>query len=432
MNVCRISLVCGDQLLDRAQRWKEERALVDHDEFRWYKAHGCLTYQESVIVNLRASSLRRVYQRRQRDILGLNLRYYVKRNTMHKEVDNGIARTIKDFSDKFWYLNNGIMVICRDFSLNKNGTLDLYDYSIVNGGQTTYNINEYCKKNDFPVVCKIVRLPDIAKRRGEKFAQEVAISANSQKPIRRASLFANNAEQRRLGAELEELGVFYIRKEGDKPGAKEYEYKESIEDIGKLGLAGILLMPMEARNMIQRMFDDPYRELIFRRENARLLRDLVVIRNAYIKFRKKFPKTRRPNWCRDRDERNIATHGLTFVISSIAFCIRRITRNIGWRALNAAKDAEEYAKVSGNLERLECFLSDEMITNADDFAELFCKLVHIIYDAYKKSSRGRRYEETYDAFLKRGDAFLEDIAPRLMRQCRVARFRKLIMGLTGS
>ena len=433
LNVSRISLIYGDQLLDQAESWNEEKALVDHDVFRWYKKDGVLRYQGSVIVNLRASSLREVYRRRQKEVLGLNLRYHVKRNTMQKDVDSKIENTIRNCADKFWFLNNGIMIICRDVRLNRGGSLDLFDYSIVNGGQTTYNINDHwldCSVDDFAVTCKIVCLPDIKKSIGMKFAQNIAVSANSQKPINEASLIANNREQVRLGSALADHNICYIRKEGDKPGFKEYKYRANIEDIGKLGLAGILMMPMEARNKTKLMFADPYYERIFRKERARMFRDLLVIRDAYIAFRKEVGnRKKKPSWCRDHDEWRIASYGLTFVISSLVFCIRTIERDIAWGDLKGmGEEPKKYAKVASDQMQVDRFLSDDIAEGVCpyDFNPIFRKLISIMYDAYQNSASDNDGEEMFDAFLKRREVFLKYIAPMLRKACGEERFRSTI------
>ena len=440
LNVSRIDLIFGDRLLDGAESWNEEKPFVDHDVFGWYLKDGFLKYQDdSVMLNIRASSLRDVFSKRRKAVLGLNLRYHVKRNKMQKDVDDKIAQTIKCRADQFWYLNNGIMIICRDFRFGKGkrrGTLELFDYSIVNGGQTTYNINEHFSRSnekDFAVACKIVKVQ--GNRRGREFAQEIAVSANSQKPIRPASLIANNIEQRRLGTALDDCGVYYVRKDGDRPPCKKYEYCEDIEKIGKLGLAGILLMPMEARNMIQRMFDDPYYKLIFKKGYAPLFRDLIVVRNAYDDFYKRCVRKKiKPKDFLDHGEWRIAAIGLTYVISSYAFCVRTLRNDLAWGKLKVSKDdPRACATICGALSCDVRYLSDMIVDEWwhfwNDFDTLFRKLIRIVYEAYLDCRRESEAEEDCDAFLKRREVFIRYIAPRLRNQCRMKRFKKMILGL---
>ena len=437
LSVSRINLIFGDQLLDGAESWNEEKPFVDHDVFGWYEKDGVLKYQhDSIMLNLRASSLRDVFSRRRKAVLGLNLRYHVKRNKIQQGVDNKIEHTIRYNAGQFWYLNNGIMIICSDFRFGKGkkrGVLELFDYSIVNGGQTTYNINEHfshSNESDFAVACKIVKVQ--GDRKGKEFAQEIAISANSQKPIRQASLKANNIEQRRLGAALDDCKVYYIRKEGDRPPFKKYEYCEDIEKIGKLGLAGILLMPMEARNMTQRMFDDPYYKLIFKKGYAPLFRDLIVIRDAYADFYKRCVRRKiKPKDFLDRTEWRIAAIGQTFVISSYVFCIRTLNNDIAWGDLkNAKEDVRKCANICGDLGCDVRYISDAIVRERwsyrDNLDVIFRKLIRIIYMAYKDSLRESEEDEDSDAFFKRREVFIRYIAPRLREQCRAKRFKRMI------
>ena len=439
LNVSRVTLVFGDKLLERAESWNVERELVDYDEFQWIKKNGCLRHGDSIVVNLRASSLVKVFRKRGKEVLGLNLRYHVRRNTIQKEVDDGIEDTILHHSNEFWYLNNGIMIVCRDAKLNKqNDILELFDYSIVNGGQTTYNIYHLWNarsgsEDDFAVICKIVVVPGIKLTQGVRFAQKIAVSANSQKPIRAASLRANNLEQRKLGAALEDYGIYYVRKDGDKPGAKQFAYRVDIEEVGKLGLCGLLLMPMDARNITQRMFEQPYYSLVFHKKYARLFRDLVVLRGAYVAFRKPLAQlTRRPKWCRHSEEWRIASLGLTFVLSSWAFCIRTIMHTIRWGDLKAAVDEPmEFAEISGDLRGVDRFLSDEVVESwsPEDFNPYFRKLVHIIYDAYCYCEAEADEDMYPDDFLKRRDVFGNYIAPRLRKLCATKGFKQKLKRL---
>ena len=51
LNVSRISIIYGDRLLEQAESWNDEKALVDYDKFKWYRKDGVLKYQNSVMVN---------------------------------------------------------------------------------------------------------------------------------------------------------------------------------------------------------------------------------------------------------------------------------------------------------------------------------------------------------------------------------------------
>ena len=416
--VNRVTMIFGDRLLDMAETWNCEKEFVDKGELRWFPGHKFLRYRNSYMLNLRASSLKKVYTEHNNKVLGLNLRYHVMRNALQKEVDTKIEETICKRPDDFWYLNNGVMIVCRKMKFKKGDVLELCDYSIVNGGQTTYNIYTKLRKRDFAVPCKIVVVRDRKMKSGKDFAQEIAVSANSQKPIAAASLVANEDRQKRLEDALADYQIGYLRKEGARPAFKKYRSNETVEDIGKLGLAGILLMPMEARNKTQTMFESPYYKLIFRKEHAVMFRDLIVLRKAYTAFRKNVTNYKiKPSWCHDREEwRHVVPIALTFVLSSIVFCIRMLKHSLNWNVLRTCKDADKYALVSGRLQGMSALLRCDIAEGKVDFDfdPLFQLLVHVIYDACKDFAIDSNDEEVDPtAFLKSRTAFAKFIAPRL-------------------
>ena len=436
--VNRVTMIFGDRLLDMAETWNCEKEFVDKGELRWFSSHKFLRYRNSYMLNLRASSLKKVYAEHNNKVLGLNLRYHVMRNTLQKEVDRKIEETICKRPDEFWYLNNGVMIVCRKMKFKGGDVLELSDYSIVNGGQTTYNIYTKLRKRDFAVPCKIVVVRDRKRKSGKDFAYEIAVSANSQKPIAAASLVANEDRQKRLEDALADCQIGYLRKEGAKPAFKKYRSNETVEDVGKLGLAGILLMPMEARNKIQTMFDPPYYKLIFRKEHAVMFRDLIVLRKAYTAFRKKYTKhKRKPTWCHDREEwRHVVPIALTFVLSSIVFCIRTLKHSLNWNELRIYKDPEKYAEISGRLQGMSALLRCDIAEGNVDFGfdPLFKSLVHVIYDAcgdFASDSEDDDVDPT--AFLKSRTAFAKYIAPKLremlFRKSKRNKFKKLIQQL---
>lgn len=125
---------------------------VDYDKIAIDSKDNYLKYEESVIVNISAMSLQELYQRRRNGLLGLNLRYYVKQ----KVVDTGIEKTVHKEPENFWYKNNGILIICDEYEIDGK-EIKLWNFSIVNGGQTTNRIGKMDIENDFFLQCKVVK-----------------------------------------------------------------------------------------------------------------------------------------------------------------------------------------------------------------------------------------------------------------------------------
>ena len=146
---------------------------------------------ESIICNVSAKSIKELWDKHKNDLLGLNLRFHVS----NKKVDDKITNSILQQSDTFWFKNNGLVIICEKYKVVKD-KVKLENFSIVNGGQTTYNIGQSSFDKDFFVACKIIQIKNLNKATQDgaifEFANEIAEATNSQKKISNTDLIANN------------------------------------------------------------------------------------------------------------------------------------------------------------------------------------------------------------------------------------------------
>ena len=111
---------------------------------------------EGSVLNLSANSLRKAYDKYEsKGLFNLNIRRYIK----SKSVDEGIINTIKYNKEDFWFRNNGLTIACKDYILDGN-TVKIYDFSIVNGGQTTTLIANHLESatEDFYVMAKLLKV----------------------------------------------------------------------------------------------------------------------------------------------------------------------------------------------------------------------------------------------------------------------------------
>jgi AIPR protein. len=107
-----------------------------------------------IMINMTSVSLIDMYNKfRDKGLFDLNIRKYVG----NRQVDNGIKKTLDKDRDNFWFLNNGIIIACEDFEVDGD-KVSLFNFSIVNGGQTTNRIGEYKGSNNnlFMIPCKII------------------------------------------------------------------------------------------------------------------------------------------------------------------------------------------------------------------------------------------------------------------------------------
>lgn len=267
--------------------------LVNEDKiFLWEHEGGagnCLEYGDSgIIVNVKASSLKKLYKKhKDKGLFSYNLREFFGQ----KAVDDGITATINKDKDNFWFYNNGITIGCEDFRKNGNN-IKLYNFSIINGAQTTSKIGEspmVKEDNDFAVVCKIVKSNE-EDSLNNLFIAKISEASNSQKPIRPRDLKANSKEQRRLQTEAANNGKYQLAIE-IKRGVKAPNYNKvekwqrvSNEYIGQLILGPLLQYPGNARNSKTSIFSSKYNKVFRTKHDYDTLYDLVRIGSIYDKY----------------------------------------------------------------------------------------------------------------------------------------------------
>jgi len=254
------------------------------------KKNNVLSYgDDGIIVNIKASSLKKLFKKYSNSgLFSYNLREHI----VQKSVDEGIEETIKNNRDNFWFFNNGITIGCNNFEKDGN-KIKLYEFSIINGAQTTTKIAKskfLTDNNDFVLACKIVRAKNSFKNDAD-FINKISEASNSQKPIKQRDLKSNAIEQKRLQAEAAKNS--YPLAIEIKRGVKPKNYKKvekwqrvTNEYIGQLIYSCIFQRPGPARNSKNIMFSSNkvYKQLFFRKHDFNTLFDLVRIANVYDEF----------------------------------------------------------------------------------------------------------------------------------------------------
>ena len=146
------------------------------------------------------------------------------------EVNKGMAETLesKDRAD-FWWYNNGVSILAKNPRIAGN-IITLDDVQIVNGLQSTYVIHKYLKnaggKDQRKIGIKILTTGDTEIR------DNIIKFANSQNPIPKTALRANDIIQRNIESYLLNNGWFYDRR-------KNY-YKNMRKPLDKIVSIGYL------------------------------------------------------------------------------------------------------------------------------------------------------------------------------------------------
>ena len=273
----------------QAQRPTVESGKILIDDKDNYLLYG----DKAIIVNVSARSIKDLYARHGTNLLSLNLRYHINGGKIDKE----IRETIKNNPESFWLKNNGITIICDDFELDGR-EVHLENFSIVNGGQTTYVLDKSKTQNDFWLSCKIIKTLGTTEKEKNAFSLEIAKAANAQKPIKDADLKANAPEQRSFAQAMRAIEVFYQTKRGEKierQFAESYSHTKLL-DIGKLCLAAIFQLPCKSRSKPSSVYSPEYYDPIFNGNQAQVAQICKELLYVDYYFTKKFlPKFDRDN-----------------------------------------------------------------------------------------------------------------------------------------
>ncbi len=269
-----------------------DKEFIDQDSIKLSDAKNVLKYGENgIIVNIKASSLKKLYTKHSKNgLFSYNLREHISQ----KNVDSGIENTIKKEKENFWFYNNGITIGCEDFVLD-GYVLRLYNFSIINGAQTTTKIGEsklIDNEYDFDIVCKVVKANRSLNDESD-FIMKISEASNSQKPIKARDLKANAREQKMLQTKCaENKNALAIEiKRGVKP--KNYYKVEkwqrvTNEYIGQLILACLLQRPGSARSgkitifTSEKLYNQIYKN---RKLDCDIIYDLVRIADEYEEFK---------------------------------------------------------------------------------------------------------------------------------------------------
>ena len=179
------------------------------------------------------------------DAFNENARIYLK--LRYNKINQSIYDTaLSDENFEFWYLNNGITIICEECSFipsSRSPVATLKNLQIVNGGQTTHALFEAYLK-DPEKIDNVLLIVRICQTKDFRIAEKISETTNKQTPVVSRDLHANDRIQKQLEEEFRILNFFYERKKNqyaDKPKSQRLDS----ELMGQLYLAYYLDMPSE-------------------------------------------------------------------------------------------------------------------------------------------------------------------------------------------
>ncbi len=327
-----------------------------------------------------------------------NIRNYKGLNKINQIMSETYDKHPKDF----WFYNNGITIVCKDYKLARNNpndskTCKITAPQIVNGCQTASTIynkwlasSEYEKNNiDGTILVKIIK-----DSKGEK-RRSITRYTNSQTPVTGKDFFALEDFHKELQSNFENMGYYYeiqtnARKYINKKfkGDDKYsllfdeKFKKSnsfvAKDVTQLYVSCILQQPGKAKNIGEYMPGGEKYEKAFNDKTPKDPRFYIIPYGIYYYFKNiyNFPERKI-----DKDKWKAS---LLF-ISSLFFKV------ISKRYFNDSKEFIESAFID------KC---EEVINEQSSFEENCDMVRDIIVDFYKDSKIKDIIGDNLPKFLK--------------------------------
>jgi len=290
----RFEILFRDDIQEEIDDIESPKEYVSYGELELYDDESFCFFgkERSFVSMISAKSLKKAfYEYGNKGLLDSNLRFFVS----SKKIDPKIVNSIQNESENFCYYNNGIIITCDDYRIT--GTvLQLDNFSIVNGGQTTNLIGRTEFDDDFPVICKVIKSKYDDVEQKVEFLSKVAEASNTQKPINAKDLIANRKEQRLLKLQFERAGIFLRVKRGEKIDKSVYKanwQNASNDEIAQFVYSMVFQCPgasknsksklLETERIYRVIFDSPYTDGFFV--------SLQHLKIAYSEWLKKLKKT---------------------------------------------------------------------------------------------------------------------------------------------
>lgn len=410
LNTFNCKIFIYDEIKNQIERHKSPKLFVSEGKIKINHKAGLLKNGDNgVIVSVYASSLKDLYEKEKNNgLFEQNFRYFVK----EKKIDDKITKSIRENKDRFWFKNNGIIIACKDFNIDGDN-IKLYEFSIINGCQTTSligdTLEDNSENNDFVLLCKIVK-PENNNFDTDKytlFVSELAESANSQKEIKPRDLKANDREQIELQKFLKDVELFLEIKRGVKTpsGLK----KITNEDFGKLCLAFYLQSPATARSGKSKLFTSPKTyQNVFRKGykdkigyNKDSIQDLMRLDLYLNKFIEQFE-----DMSEDGYRGDFIRNGRFTILSIISFILR-----LKFQLLHIKDIKNSIEEDNFNQKFLKDNITEDEIENGLEV--IFNIIVNQVASCYKNEYRAKEVTSMAN-FLKNDKTYQETIISHII------------------
>lgn len=219
------------------------------------------------------------------ELFDKNVRGYLSQtNAVNKKIKETASGSD---SHDFFYLNNGITLVCKKFRYvpeDESPSVELEDFQIVNGGQTTNALYEAYLNGSLSdkvnVLIKIIESSD------NLLLDRITEATNNQTLVNERDLKSNEDIQKTLESYLSKLGYYY---ESRKDKYKDKVPNENRVDAVKAAQAYFAFYnrrPADAKNKKKQLFGSLYNEIFNQNLEPEILLKSFVLYKEILKLNK--------------------------------------------------------------------------------------------------------------------------------------------------
>ena len=321
-------------------------------------------------------------QRINEQVFNENVRVYKENHRVNKAIIN---TAIGEANYQFFYLNNGITILCDhiDYSPNtRSPRVEIDNFQIINGGQTSHSLFEVylSEPEKLDTIELLIRICKADHE--DPISQKISETTNNQIPIGNRDLHSNDLIQKKLQEEFLELGYYYEC----KPNQYSDYSKEKIinnEMLGQLFMAYHLDMASEAKNNKVKVFSDLYDQIFD--ENVICASELLRLFNLYqplLDWKRNIQRKKRQKEQVDKKE-DFISRSTFHILNGTKFLFNNEIKNI--RDQNISEQEKQIQ-------------INEMFSIKKD--EIIQKSINMVYEVVKIEITKRGESYSHDKFFK--------------------------------
>lgn len=219
---------------------------------------------KSLVCTVSGTDLAKAAQAQPRDsIFDLNVRpFYGTKGKVNRDI---LATCATDDAIRFWFLNNGVTMVCDTFDFNRDPDeplVKIVNAQIVNGCQTTVTLREAYEEGTLDPRVKL--LLRVYATKNEGLVEKITLTTNNQNKVTDRDLRANDPVQRDIEkVMLEKYDHFYERKNKQHRAVRGPAKKKIVPSpkAAQAYLAIARKKPSNARGYLGAIWSDFYEEI---------------------------------------------------------------------------------------------------------------------------------------------------------------------------